>query len=280
MIYYAKCFLSRAKGIFTYRRKYWLNYKGKKETSINIVLNGPSAKRTFFNKEKSGECFMANFAACGKEFFIYKPEMYCIADPSFVGLGKAVVTEDMEFELKQFWNNLNKIEWNMRLFVPQFIYDKVINKINNDNIEVISFYATRFRTSENTKLLNWFWKKNIASPVCSNVAHAMIYISIQMGYGRISIHGLDFDRLRNYSVNSNNDVLFYSEHYYEDKGVLINATESKWVPRHKFYELIQSFANALIQFSLLKDYADYIGISVINMNVESMVDCFDKIIEE
>lgn len=93
-----------------------------------------------------------------------------------------------------------------------------------------------------------------------NVSGYMISTAISKGYKKIYIAGLDFESS-------------YFKHFYDDETHIVDTRNIMQIKDDEFNGYIQ-YSLALWQFYQLRDYADKLGIEIINLNSKSYVRAF------
>jgi hypothetical protein len=93
-----------------------------------------------------------------------------------------------------------------------------------------------------------------------NVAGYMISVAISLGYKKVYITGLDFNPS-------------YFKHFYDNNSLIIETRDILQIKEDEFHGYIQ-YSLALWQFYQLREYADKLGVEVINLNPKSYVRAF------
>ena len=245
-----------------------------KEKKLHILMNGPSCSETIGCIASNDDVMMVNSAANSELFWRLKPRYYCIIDPIFWGNDNWNMDKNTRDSVVKLWENLKKVDWELQFFIE--------SKLISDKIDMMPQCVTFIRFNGNGLYCKKFtgfmlrqYKKNNATPIYTNIAIIALYLGIQLRYSNIYLHGLDFDKLANYTINENNDVVLLDKHFY-DNGVYENYTEYGYAKRGEFYVFVESFANALRQFSVLRKYADMLGVNIYNYSKYSMIDSFEK----
>jgi len=242
-----------------------IKFKEKNNKTINILGNGPSAIKTYLSKRKTHEDLMCvNYFALTKEFLIFKPNYYLLIDPIYF----MNLDQKNQLLIKIF----NKIDWKMKLFIPSKYKKKYVPLITNKNIEFVSI---RFNyLPGNNHLVYYLYSKNLATPKLQNVLIACIYALINKGYMRINLHGAEANEFKNFIINSENEAILQTEHFYGKKS--INMCKNGRIRKGEFYKFLLHYVDMFKGFSQVKKYSDYMGIKVYNYTTKSFLDFFER----
>ena len=242
-----------------------VSYVDQTRGNINILGNGPSCHSTFqINRSIDDKLMVVNFFAVSDNFVEYKPSYYVLIDPLFF-------IDDGD-RYQELYSRLNKVEWNMTLFLPARYKKKASLLIKNPLINLLTFnYNFYF---EDTKLVYSLYKKNLATPRFQNVINACLYLAINKGYTGIKLHGVEFDEFKNFSVDENNDVIKRMEHFYGKSSV--NLTLNGTLKKGAFGEYLNYYAIMLKSFSEIKKYSMFMHCKIVNYTKTSFIDSFDK----
>lgn len=93
-----------------------------------------------------------------------------------------------------------------------------------------------------------------------NVSGYMISVAISKGYKKIYVAGLDFEPS-------------HFKHFYDEDSHVVDTRNIMQIKDDEFNGYIQ-YSLALWQFYQLRDYADKLGVEIINLNSESYVRAF------
>lgn len=230
-----------------------------KAEPIHLLMNGCSLPNTIdYLDKKPGKVMMVNMALC--EPLKLRPDYYCFVDPRY-GQKEDWAVRDLFVELEKYPEPL-----------VVFTISSVKNKlsIQNRNItvqQVCNNDCPEYRGKRERNLL----QKNIAAFTFQGVIIAALYISIQLGYKTIYLHGADGDYGKT-RINEKNELYFRPIHYYD--------VESGGWEEKKTYNMLDDYRSLVRLYEGLygiEKYARDCGVRIINMYNESLVDCFEKI---
>lgn len=238
-----------------------LPMQAARKEPIHILMNGPSLNDTiYYVSAEPGKVLMCNLALSlmwAMKVDI-RPDYYCFIDPAFADLSRPEV-----FDL---YNTLQGYAYNLDVYSDRAILDRL--KISNPKIITHSIYynpCPDYRGKKERYIL----EKNMASFEWKNVAIIALYIAIQLGYKKIYLHGADFTFLKNIKVSSENTCVIGNKHFYRNKRVGANSYNNMKILSKGFYIAYQELYK-------IRDYANDLGVSIINMSPESLIDCFER----
>lgn len=232
--------------------------------TLSVLLNGPSLTETvqYLDRSKT-DVMMVNDSVKTDLYREIKPEYFCLADFLYFRPIK---------ENYMFFKRMEEINSDVTLFYPSNFIQSVILWGRDFNICPV-YAVSKFWDVEaySCRLL----RQNLISPYFINVGIMALYVGIQLGYKDIILHGADLSIFKDLSVNEDMQVEAVIKHYYEKEPKKINQTQlfrRSYNMTHEMRTLYQTFAH----FSIIAKYAADIGVRILNMSRESMLDCFEK----
>ena len=243
-----------------------VKYRKKNLETINILGNGPSGIKTYLkNKDDSEKLMCVNYFALTKEFLMFKPAYYTLIDPAYF-----LDSNKKNLELIKI---LNAVNWNIKLFIPSKYKKVYTNLITNSNIEI---NAIRFNyLPGQNRFVYFLYLKNLAIPKFQNVVVSCIYISLNKGFSKINLHGVEANEFKNFIVNEKNEVLLETKHSYGNS--TINLFEEGRIKKGEFWKFLMHYPIMLKGFSQVATYSNYINTKVYNYTKNSYIDSFEKI---
>jgi hypothetical protein len=233
---------------------------------LRILANGPSLNDEMAEIKKDFDSYdycLLNFTFRNPLFMEIRPQMYILADPAFFS-GKPNKEAVFCFQ---------KVDWDMSLYVP-YRFRKGFKELNNPRINVIPFHKGEYQGFDKVKL--FLYKKGLSMPRPENVVAAAIFNAINAGYKKVELYGADHSWLRGMYVNDNNEFCCDNSHYYDDKQStkpVRQERDSKKPPLHKW---LLSLSIAFESYHILRRYADYRGVQIVNMTKGSYIDAFQR----
>lgn len=263
--------------------------------NLIIIGNGPSANKFLesnYQRPKSTSLMCVNMFATSSAFNTLKPEFYLLMDSAFFDIDE-ISFENPEKHSKidknpnylqtlnqviNTWNNLNKVDWEINIFIPQIYFNSyAIKKVENKLIKFIEFNYTVVQGFENFE--NWIYNRGWGSPQCQNVINACIFQATNTGVKNIYLIGVDNNFHLNLQVSEKNEVYVVDDHFYkvEQKIVpLIRPTKSGGQENVKMHELFLSLHKAFKSYHRLARYSKYKKINIFNSTEGSFIDAFER----
>lgn len=248
---------------------------------ILILGNGPSIKReipkieSLISREKS-KLFCVNSFANSEYFEQLEPDHYVIVDPVFFketpnNYKINILRNTLSINIKE------KTKWPLSIYIPRYyLKSKFISIISsNKKIHIIPINNVPLSGGfESVKHL--LFNTKLGNPVFRNVLIAAIFIGIQHKCKNIFLFGADHSWFKNIMVLNNNNIILDDQHLEntdEDKIVLTSEAGNPI----KLHDFIKQMYITFREYHVLKEYAKYKKIKILNMTKDSFIDAFKKI---
>jgi len=253
----------------------------RKSDTIFIVGNGPSLKEQLensLNVFSHAPCLCVNYFVNTEYYEKIKPLVFMLMDPELF-----VVTADDKLNEKHqilIQNLLNKTTWSMDLVVPsQFRKSVCVKQLQTNKhlrllfVNTLYDYKIYFNESQQFK----FFNKNLISVPAQSVLNTAVYCAIFWRYKNIVIVGADTSWHKEIEVAQNtNQVYLNATHYYGVEKIYLYKDGEKTQPIKLHESLALGTATVLKNYWLLKDYAEFNGVSVYNASAHSNIDAFPR----
>ena len=257
-------------------RGYTLSKQNKDKRCI-ILANGPSLKEDVDKLENLPEVdyFVVNFFALSDHFMRLKPNYYVFADDAFWNSEEAMHRQAV-IQRRELMKQFNRVNWEMNLFVPhKGINSPVLKNLkSNPYIKLISYNTGTFEGASRLQL--FLYKKNICMPTTQNVLIPSIYLAINSGYRKIELYGADFSWTRSICVNIENLLCQIDDHFYDKENVKISPVLGYVDRPYRMHNYLNDLASMFYGCWQVRDYADALGVKILNHNKYSFIDAFDK----
>lgn len=238
--------------------------KPKENELITILGNGPSLREDInkidFGK---GQFCVVNYFLDSSLFNSLKPQYYLLADPVFFQ-SETMIESIVE-----------KVHWEMQLFVPYIIWKKRFKKRTFEWLKIIPYNDYSYQGFKCVKF--WLYKKGWSMPTPQNVLVPSLFNAINMGYKEIRLYGADHSWTKSLCVTKDNVVCAIDSHFYDNK-VSINPY---WKGRegcyYKLYEFFRDLSKTFESYHQIREYAERVGSRIINCTEDSFIDAFDKV---
>ncbi|MBE6310320.1 MAG: hypothetical protein E7080_04630 [Bacteroidales bacterium] len=239
-----------------------------------ILGNGPSLNNTMQNHKDfllSRHLLAVNFAANTPIFTELRPKFYMLTDPHFF-------VRMEQGNVKQLWENFaKKVDWDMTLFIPTKVKrcgEWFSLAKSNKNISICTYNMTPIEG------LQWF--ENLAynhrwgMPRPRNVLIPSLMQAIAMQYKKVYLAGADHSWLKTLSVDDDNRVVSIQPHFYKEAKSEEERIKKDYmnIPLH---QVLESMYIAFRTYHVIRRYAEYRGVEILNITPDSFIDAFKKL---
>lgn len=239
-------------------------------SSIVIMGNGPSLRSAIDNEREwleSNELMAVNFFANTPDFTNLRPRYYVLADGVFF-------SATGHPNVARLWENLRKVSWEMTLFVPvRSLHLVKALALGNDNLKLSAFNLTPVEGFKG--LSHFLYRNGLGMPRPRNVMIPAIMSAIREGFRKIYLCGADHTWTQTLSVDNENFVVSIQPHFYEDNEKERERVREAYAGLH-LHDVLGSMTVAFRSYWLLRDYADSLGVEIINATPGSMIDAFKR----
>jgi hypothetical protein len=266
--------LSLVKVVLLTRKPSILPKVQKKQCSI--LGNGPSLRETLAQDiaflEQTELVCVNNFAA-SEYFFKLKPQNYVLHDPAYYLYdGVTFKRADIEQTLLALQNN---VDWSMNLYLQQRAKKSIFLqnlKQQNSNINLVYYNYTIFEGFDSIK--HWFFKYNLAMPQAQNVMVVSLFLMVNRTFEQIFLFGADHSWHENFKV-SEDGLTFKDQHFYDKKQVgYVKIYDVEKKENATMSTQFLSLSKAFRGYDVLKKYAQFQKIKVLNASIKTYVDAF------
>ncbi|NBK93780.1 hypothetical protein D5278_17725 [bacterium 1XD21-13] len=242
---------------------------------IAVLGNGKSQQLFWDNIERfrDYDILCVNSFICRQTdlFFKYKPKYYCAVDGCLFSEERAKrlggTNEEDYYNIRKV---LEDVTWKMYIITFD-IYDIIIN---NRNIEIIKINQSNTPyVGQHVKKL---YEKNLATIGAESVAVTALFFSVVFGYKEIALFGVDHDNFKGLVNNINNEVLVETWHSYNtSKPDYVKIREG--VGEQYIYLIFEGYTTLFKSYLLVAELAKEMGAEILNYNVNSYIDAFNKV---
>ena len=252
------------------------------KTNGNLMAfgNGPSLKETInYIQEHSLRKYFSlagiNDFAKNPVFFSLKPNQYYLIDPAYFTISDHETTNEQIEINKLIIHNFNNCSWHIDLFIPYSQRKSYLpHAINNINISICYLNTVHYPIIINSFI---FYSLNISNPRYQNVLNAVLFSGINNNFKTIYLAGADFNLHENLYVDDKNKLFRKNSHFY-GQDIIYQPILKTGPGRIHFtlVEYLQAITNMLSTFEVIRDYAIYKNVEIINITENSFIDSFIK----
>ena len=250
------------------------------ERRLAILGNGPSLKQQLprLIAERAWEkadMLAVNFFALSEEYSVVRPKFYILSDPQFfrkAGIGPRI---------EQLYNALaEQTTWPMTLYVQYYNpekFDYAAAVKHNPNIRIVPFHSIVYHGLRSLEF--WCYRRGLGSGNFGTVVQNGEFIGILLGYKTIELYGVDHTLLDGLMVDSENRLCRIKSHYYDStppapEPIYYNATNP---PRpYTMYSYLAETAELFRGHEVMRDYANEMGVRIVNRTEGSMIDSYER----
>lgn len=247
----------------------------------SILGNGPSLRTTLASDLsfiETTDIYAVNLFASSAEFTQIKPQNYVMLDPAFFLFSQENNgREDIKKTLDCLIKNTS---WEMNLFVPQKAKKSFLVKEIAQNNQNIQFQYFNYTIVEG---FTWFrhrmFNLNLGMPQCQNILACALFLAIRRKYDEIYLFGADHSWHEEIRVSESNDIEVKQVHFYDkaDQVKHQKVLDVNTKTHSDLQAIFLSLYKVFYGYGILKQYADYQSIKVLNASKKSYIDTFERV---
>jgi hypothetical protein len=236
-------------------------------TTCSILANGPSLRSVLEENHEqflNQDLFVVNFFAHSVYFQILKPKYYVITDNIFF-------KEDYSENVNKLREAFNTINWDIILWIPtgrdnaRFIKEVKQNRF----VKIMHYNMTPIKAYRSLEY--FMYKHNLGMPRPQNVSNTSIFLATNLHYKTINLYGADHSWLKTLYVNDDNQVCFEDVHFYDNKA------RNRQGDIGKLSFLLSLYVMAFDTHLRLQDYAQHLGVEILNHTSGSYIDAYKRV---
>jgi hypothetical protein len=248
----------------------------------SVLGNGPSLNDSLANHKEfllSTELVCVNFFAATDHFTRLRPTNYVLADPNCFTFNETTVgREDLHQILAAL---LQRIDWSMRLYVPNFAKGSYLIRTiesGNPNIELVYYNPTIVRGF--AWFRHWLYSANVGMPQAQTVIVTALSLMINRGFKEIFLFGADTSWHEQIRLDDQNQLLMKQIHFYDKLKDIAFVPVFSDAHRTKTFTMASQFLSlhkVFRGYEVLRNYADYKGVCILNASSKSYIDAFERV---
>lgn len=247
----------------------------------SILGNGPSLRTTLASDLsfiETTDIYAVNLFASSTEFTQIKPQNYVMLDPAFFLFSQENNgREDIKKTLDCLIKNTS---WEMNLFVPQKAKKSFLVKEIAQNNQNIQFQYFNYTIVEGFTLFRHrMFNLNLGMPQCQNILACALFLAIRRKYDEIYLFGADHSWHEEIRVSESNDIEVKQVHFYDkaDQVKHQKVLDVNTKTHSDLQAIFLSLYKVFYGYGILKQYADYQSIKVLNASKKSYIDTFERV---
>ncbi len=265
------------------RSKWGVQLPARQQPRCSVLGNGPSLNDSLANHLDfllDTELVCVNAFATSDYFTRLRPANYVIADPNcFVFDETTTGREDLHQLLKAL---TTQVDWPMRLFIPHFARGSYfIRRVETGNprIELVYYNPTVVRGF--APFRHWLYKANLGMLQANTVVVTALFLMINRKFDQIFLFGADTSWHEQIRISDDNQLQIKQLHFYDKpKDVAFMPVYSDAHRTRTFTMASQflSFHKVFRGYEVLREYADYRHVRVLNASSKSYIDALERVI--
>ncbi|GAB3712549.1 hypothetical protein GCM10027592_51070 [Spirosoma flavus] len=265
------------------RSRWGVRLPASEKTRCSILGNGPSLNDSLTNHLDfllETELVVVNGFALTDYFTRLRPTNYIIADPNcFTFNENTTGREDLQQILKSL---IEQVDWTMRLYVPNFAKGSYfIRKIQLENrrIELVFFNSTPVRGFRWFRY--WLYGANMGMLQAQTVVITALFLMINRRFEQIFLFGADTSWHEQIRVDESNQLLIKQIHFYDKPKDVDFAPVYSDAHRTRTFSMASQFLSlhkTFLGYEVLREYADYRKVPVLNASSKSYIDALERVI--
>jgi hypothetical protein len=248
--------------------------------ACSLLGNGPSLKETLAEDSQfltETELFCVNNFAGTAEYSRLRPQNYVLHDPAYY------LYDGVTFDRADIASTLKALReqtsWPLNVYVQQrakkSAYLQALAQ-GNPHIRLVYYNYTIFYGFDWLK--HWLFKQKWAMPQAQNVLVVALYLAINRRFERVYLFGADHSWHEQFRLGEDNLLELKHEHFYstpDNKHIpIIDVNDPARVTMSmQFASLSKAFAG----YEILKKFADYQKVTVLNASKKTYIDAFVRV---
>lgn len=264
------------------RSRWGVRLPAPQQPNCSVLGNGPSLTDSLENHLdflQQTELICVNGFALTDYFTRLKPANYILADPNCFTFNETTIgREDLHQILVAL---INDVDWPMRLFIPQFGRGSYFIRqleAGNSRIELVYYNPTIVRGY--AWFRHWMYTTNLGMPQAQTVIVTALFLMINRGFEQIFLFGADTSWHEQIRISDTNQLEIKQIHFYDKpksvdfQPVYSDANRTKtFTMASQFLSLHKVFRG----YEVLRDYADYRKVRVLNASSKSYIDALERV---
>lgn len=251
-----------------------------------ILGNGPSLRQSLENDLdfiRQTELYCVNNFASSPEYALLQPMNYALLDPAFFLYSEQNNgRKDVEKTIRCL---VNMTTWPMNLYVPQSARGcYLVQQLTGKHPKGVSPQVnTIFYNYTVVRGYAWFrhfiFRNGWGMPQSQNILAASLYLAITRRFDEVYLFGADHSWHEEIRVSDANELLMKQEHFYDKPGDATHIPIYDVVKKEtsRMSAQFASLSKAFFSYEILRDYARYLNVRVLNASAKSYVDAFTRV---
>lgn len=249
--------------------------KINKKNFLFILGNGPSLKEDLRKIKKNSQLFVVNTFLSKKEFKFCKPDFLCCIDSMFCANYNRL-SAGVKIPVQNTFKELNKVDWNMIVFIPRKAKKIFESRIRNDKVKIITIPSLSydFESSYYLKFLSYLK----LPPPKINVLIISIYIGMIFGAKNIQLLGVDTNSIHSFKTNQNTNETYTDYIHFSKSRNDAKKVKNKYKNRkaNSMYIRLRREASIFKWYAYLSIISKNLNLILKNKSSYSLIDSIER----
>ncbi|GAB3993527.1 hypothetical protein GCM10028807_28960 [Spirosoma daeguense] len=226
------------------------------------------------------ELICVNGFATSEYFEKLRPANYIIVDPNAFTFNTATSgRQDLHDLLKAL---IEKVDWPMRFFLPNVAkgsYFVQTLEAGNSSIELVYINTTVVQGF--SWFRNWLYTTNLGMIQPQTVIVAALFLMINRKFDEIFLFGADTSWHEQIRISDTNQLEIKQIHFYDKSKDVAHLPVYSDAQRTKTFSMASQFLSlhkVFRGYELLRDYANYRNVRVLNASAKSYIDALERVV--
>lgn len=248
----------------------------------SVLGNGPSLNDSLTLHSDfitDSEVVCVNNFASSSAFSALRPQNYVLLDPAYFQYTRQTTNRtDIE---QMFTALVQTTTWDIFVYMPQYARPSYLVQTifsQNTHLKPVFFNYTIVRGFD--WLTHWLFSRQLGMPQSQTVLTAALFLAINRRFSTVYLFGADQSWHEGIRISDTNQLLMQQTHFYDTQNTLAYvpvggagaATTSRMATQ------FASLAKVFFGYEVLKKYADYLGVQVLNASSKSYIDAFNRVV--
>ncbi|AQG80734.1 hypothetical protein [Spirosoma montaniterrae] len=248
----------------------------------SVLGNGPSLNQSLTEQLdfiRQTEIVCVNNFAHAEVFTQLRPQNYVISDPNyFVFTAQTTDRPDISRTLAVFGE---QVDWPMTLYVPHFAKGSYLIRTigqKSPNINIVFFNYTVLTGFPS--LIYWLYARGFGMPRAQTVIVAALTLMINRQFETIYLFGADTSWHEEIRLTDDNQLLIKQVHFYDKPKDVQHEPVYSDKHRQRTFSMASQFLSlhkVFRGYEIIRDYADYRRVTILNASAKSYIDAFERI---
>lgn len=208
---------------------------------------------------------VVNFFASTPYFKKIKPNFYIVLDNILIGRSERQSSKE---KVEKLYNDLLSVNWPITFLYPSN-GDKGIFELLRKNKFITTIKYNMTPVSGIKGISHWLYRKSLGMPLPQNISNAAVFCAINLGFKKVYLYGVEHSWMKSFDVHPEYHRIYMNDgHFYEKENI-------RWFNRGDYCNWLKYIHRAMLSHFELRDYADSLGVKVINKTSKSFIEAYE-----